>query len=298
MLNFRAEVAGLIPVLKVPLALDLAEFTQFLWINEVPHRVTEEEGVQTLWVSPTVSVDRIKQLFEFWQAGGKLSEVKVQQANAGQGSQFSASALASIPVVLILILLSVIASLMIGFGNSYQAMNWLSFSDFRLGDQQIQFTELQAVLERGELWRIWTPIFMHFSVLHILFNLLWVWVIGQRVERLQGSSRLLMLVAFSGALSNFAQFVVSGPLFGGMSGVVFALLAYTWLWDRIAVRPTFGFPPMLMNFMIFWLVLGYTGFFEVVGMGAIANTAHLAGLGAGLVFALLARALDSGHKPS
>jgi GlpG protein len=39
--------------------------------------------------------------------------------------------------------------------------------------------------------------------------------------------------------------------------------------------------------MLLWLVLGFAGVLEYVGVGAIANTAHLAGLVAGLIWALL-----------
>jgi GlpG protein len=111
------------------------------------------------------------------------------------------------------------------------------------------------------------------------------------VEPEQGSLPFLGLVLFSGVLSNLAQFVVSGPMFGGMSGVVFALLSYAWLWDRSGMQPRIGLPPALMGFMLLWLVLGFTGVLQGVGLGAIANTAHLAGLLAGLLWLLLVRFL-------
>jgi GlpG protein len=46
-----------------------------------------------------------------------------------------------------------------------------------------------------------------------------------------------------------------------------------------------------MGFMLLWLVLGFTGVLQGVGLGAIANTAHLAGLLAGLLWLLLVRFL-------
>jgi len=138
------------------------------------------------------------------------------------------------------------------------------------------------MLISGEIWRLVTPMFMHFSVLHILFNLLWVWIVGSRMEPVQGSVSLLGLVLFSALSSNLAQYLVSGPMFGGMSGVVFALLGYSWLWDKRGGQPRIGLPPALMGMMLFWLALGFTGVLEGVGLGAIANTAHLVGLLAGL----------------
>jgi len=99
-----------------------------------------------------------------------------------------------------------------------------------------------------------------------------------------GRSVLFGLVMVTGLLSNLAQFFISGPLFGGMSGVVFGLLAYAWLWDRRNPARAVGLPPALMGFMVLWLVLGYSGLLENVGLGAIANTAHLVGLLAGMAF--------------
>jgi GlpG protein len=80
-------------------------------------------------------------------------------------------------------------------------------------------------------------------------------------------------------------------MFGGMSGVVFALLSYAWLWDQSGMQPRIGLPSALMGFMLLWLVLGFTGVLQGVGLGAIANTAHLAGLLAGLLWLLLVRFL-------
>ena len=72
-----------------------------------------------------------------------------------------------------------------------------SFADFTLSSSQIEYHTLSTMLSSGELWRIWTPMFMHFSLLHILFNLLWVWMIGGAIERLQGTTHFILLVLFS-----------------------------------------------------------------------------------------------------
>jgi len=192
---------------------------------------------------------------------------------------------------LLLIGISIAISMLIGFGDNRDMMRSFSFSDFTLRGSQVFYQNLDGVMASGQWWRFLTPIFMHFSVMHIVFNLLWVWVIGTRIERQQGSVVLLLLVLISGIASNLAQFLISGPMFGGMSGVVFALIAYVWVWDRFSCRPGFGFPPALMGFMVVWLALGYAGVLEGLGMGAVANTAHLVGLLAGLLFLPLGRLL-------
>jgi len=267
------------PVLKVPLTRDLTGFTRFLWANEVPHRVTENENEQTLWVSPRVSAERIIELYGYWDQGGDLERIQVHARVAN--SELSISTLLRLPVTLILILLSAAATLLINFGADANWLGRLSFAPFDIRGNEIYYSDLSEILESGEYWRFITPIFMHFSLLHILFNLLWIWVVGRRIEQLQGGMSLLTLTVFSGVASNLAQYYVSGPLFGGMSGVVFAVLAYTWAWDRLR-RPIFFVPPALMGFMLVWLALGYSGALEFLGLGAIANTAHLIGLVSGL----------------
>lgn len=272
------------PVLQVPLSQDLSQFTRFLWAHEVPHRVTEDETSQTLWVSPRVSAERVAELYAYWEQGGDLERIEVQ--SGGQSRQFSAATLLRLPVTLSLILLSVLATFAINFGANADWLERLSFAPFDIRGSEIYYADFAELLSSGEYWRLVTPIFLHFSALHILFNLLWIWVIGRRIEQLQGAMTLVGLTLFSGVASNFAQYVVSGPLFGGMSGVVFAVLGYSWVWDRLH-RPIFFTPPALMGFMLFWLALGYSGALEFMGLGAIANTAHLIGLVAGLIWAAL-----------
>lgn len=277
----------MIAVLDVPIDEDLAEFTAFLWQHEVAHRVVEEGERQRLYVSPEFNPQHVQKLYAYWRGGGDLDQVEIK----AHGQSLSTVRWTRIPVTLSLIGLSALLSLLIGFGSNLDQMSLFSFTPFEVIGQQARWQGLGVMLSSGELWRLITPIFMHFSVLHILFNLLWVWIVGTRVEPEQGSLVLLGLVVFSGVVSNLAQFLISGPMFGGMSGVVFALLGYAWLWDKQALLPRIGLPPALMGFMLFWLVLGYTGVLEGVGFGAIANTAHLVGLLAGLLWLVLVRFL-------
>lgn len=270
------------PVLQVPLTEDLSEFTRFLWANEVPHRVTEDDQGQTLWVSQRVSGERITELYTFWQQGGELNRIAVQQGE--KANPFALSQLIGFPITLALLLISILATLAINFGANTDWLARLSFSPFDIQGNQVFYSDFSELLAAGQYWRLITPIFLHFSLLHILFNLLWIWVIGRHIERLHGATVFLSLVFVSGISSNIAQYLVSGPLFGGMSGVVFAVLGYAWLWDRLA-GPCFRLPPALMGFMLFWLALGFSGALEFMGLGAIANTAHLIGLLAGLLCA-------------
>lgn len=127
-----------------------------------------------------------------------------------------------------------------------------------------------------EPWRLFTPMLLHFSVLHIAFNLMWWLDLGGNVEKRQGSGRLLSVTLLVAAVSNTAQFLVTGPEFGGLSGVVYGLLGYVWVQGRL--RPASGLflPNNVLFIMLAWLLLCWTGL-----LGPVANHAHLAGLLAG-----------------
>lgn len=271
------------PVLSVPLSEDLGPFTALLWEHEIPHRVIEEEDKQILLVSSRIDPGKIRSLYQYWKDGGDLAAIEIRRPKVQ--SRFStAVSLARVRMTLALIGASVLLTLLISFGANDAWMARLTFTDFRIDGNALRYDSLLVMLSSGQWWRLITPIFLHFSLLHILFNLLWVWVVGQRIELVQGGKALLALVLFSGLASNFAQYLTSGPMFGGMSGAVFGLLAYTWIWDRMERRSRFGLPPALMGLMVLWLVLGYTGVLEGLGLGAIANTAHLVGMLAGLAW--------------
>lgn len=273
----------MIKVFEVPLSLDLKEFAEFLWLNEIPHRIVEDDQSQALWVPRHVNAERVRFIYEQWRNGADLMKIKVQRPLHQRMNPLD------FPLTISLIIISAVITFGIGFGSQHSLMHWLTITDFRFEGKSLIYTHLMESIRSFELWRFVTPVFMHFNMPHILFNVLWIWVIGRRIEQLQGAWVYLIVILWSAIVSNIAQFWMSGPMFGGLSGVVFAILAYTWLWDKQARVPFFGFPPTLMIFMVFWLILGYTGLLEAVGFGSIANTAHLAGLVAGLLAVPLVR---------
>ncbi len=133
----------------------------------------------------------------------------------------------------------------------------------------------------GEVWRLLTPIFLHFGLLHLLFNGLWIYQLGSAVETAESSTFLVQLVVAVGVLSNLAEFAFSGPNFGGLSGVVYGLFGYIWMQSR-RPRSAYFIDNGLVAFMLAWLVVCFTGW-----LGPIANFAHLGGLLVGMGWGLV-----------
>lgn len=139
---------------------------------------------------------------------------------------------------------------------------------------------------QGQWWRLITPAFLHFGVLHITFNLLWWWELAALVEKAQSSWRLLALTAVIILVSNAAQFLSYGTGFGGLSAVVYGLVGYLWLYPVADPSATFRLRGSIVAFLLGWLALGYTGIFDAI-FGKISNNGHLAGLLAGSALGLL-----------
>lgn len=145
-----------------------------------------------------------------------------------------------------------------------------------------QIQPFSIMANNHQWWRVLGPALLHFSVLHIAFNLLWWSSLGKQIEHTFGLSSLLMLFVFSAVVSNLAQLIISGPNFGGLSGVVYALVGCVWWLGWL--KPSWGIslPKPIIVFLLIWLVVGYLDILPV----DMANTAHMAGLICGCLFAV------------
>ena len=79
-----------------------------------------------------------------------------------------------------------------------------------------------------------------------------------------------------------------------MSGVVYGLLGYIWIRNRVSPRPILSLPGGLLGFMLIWLLAGMSGFMELLMGVNIANAAHAIGLISGMVLGGWAGAIDTG----
>ena len=183
--------------------------------------------------------------------------------------------------------LAVALTLLTNFGLN----NYLELFLFLKTDIGFQYSALEnTYLLNNEWWRLLTPTFLHFSITHLAFNCLWIYILGSKIEELDGKGVLLFVFVSSSILSNAGQFLWTQQiLFGGLSGGVYGLLGYCFIIELDGKKGRYGLPEALYLFMLIWLLIGFTGILSVFGFGNVANTAHLIGMIAGFIIGLITK---------
>lgn len=199
------------------------------------------------------------------------------------------------PVTILLIAVSVVVGFLTRFGEGggdEGLIPRLSFANYSIQGSYFEYYAAfgpKGDIRRGEVWRLMTPIFLHFGPIHLLFNMLGLHSVGSAIEIRLRSLRFGLLVLGLAVASNTAQYLWSGPTFGGMSGVVFGLFGYVWIKSRFDPAAGLYIDPRSVTMMLFFLVLCMTGL-----IGSIANAAHLVGLFGGVAAAYLPLLLRGG----
>ncbi|MGR5559397.1 rhomboid family intramembrane serine protease GlpG [Vibrio fortis] len=226
-----------------------------LWLIDAQHQVETEAELNRFLSEPNHK--------RYQAASWDVAETRKSQFHYHTPSFLSMIKAKAGPVTLSIMLLCVVIFALQQLGFNQQIFQMLHFP--ALDGQQWQ------------LWRWLSHAVLHFSVMHIAFNILWWWQLGGDIEKKLGGLKLMQIFAISSALSGAGQYWVEGANFGGLSGVVYALVGYLWVVSTKAPQLGLTIPRQIVGFMLIWLVLGYMQPFM-----AIANTAHLAGLIAGV----------------
>ncbi len=191
------------------------------------------------------------------------------------------------PVTMLLVVISVVVFILQMWpGIRVQVLDKLMFLSKQTAIMQIQpdsFADIRA----GQVWRLITPIFLHFNLIHLVFNMSMLISLGTIIEQRRNWRVMAMVVLITAVASNVGQVVYMMqserwyPSFGGMSGVVYGLFGYLWMKGRNEPEQGMILHPNNISIMLFWLVLCMTG-----ALGPIANAAHVVGLIAGVVLGL------------
>lgn len=203
-----------------------------------------------------------------WENGETASALP-STAFGGVFKQFFAQAGAFTLVVFILCWLIYLGA---QFGLARELYNPLTF-----------FNVLSIDLLTQEPWRLIGPAFLHFSLLHIAFNTMWWWQLGSAIEKLFGRWTIINLFLASAIFSNLGQFIETGPNFGGLSGVVYAVVGFAWFSGWLMPERGLSLSKPIVGFLLVWLLFGYIDMLPI----NMANTAHLVGLIVGCAAAFL-----------
>ena len=189
------------------------------------------------------------------------------------------------PTVFMLIGVCVLVALLTG--NNFDRTNYyfrlLQFKDPVSADAAASTESADNLrdIRRGEVWRIVTPVLVHGSALHLIFNMYWLYFLGGQFEHLRGSLRFLLFILGAAIISVQAQGILDSPFGGGMSGVNYAIFGFVWMRWQHAPEEGFQLGRLTILFMIAWF---FYCFFQ---SETIANAAHAFGFGFGIVLGYL-----------
>lgn len=275
---------------------EVRRFADYLLTQGIKTQVEEEAAGWSIWVYHEDHVARAREEYaayllnpqesrylESERAAEELRKAEVRRERAAGRNvidvrkTWQRPALAQCPITFSLIA----ACVAVAFATELQGWRNPVTAKLLIASPFEHWPEFREVAH-GEVWRLLTPIFLHFGIFHIVFNMLWLSSLGMTIERARGSLRFVLFVVFIGVTSNLAQYATAGPTFGGMSGVVYGLFGYILMKSRYEPEAGMHLPPNTTFWMIGWLVLCAAGV-----IGAVANAAHVMGLGVGMTLGSL-----------
>jgi GlpG protein len=131
-----------------------------------------------------------------------------------------------------------------------------------------------AEIRRGQLWRFATSVLPHLDILHLAFNLYWLWALGTTVERVYGHFRtvLVLLLFATGAGSLDFAFAQGGV---GLSGVGYGLFGFLYVLSQHDERFKESLDKRTINLFVGWFFLCILT--TAIHLLNVANVAHAAG---------------------
>jgi GlpG protein len=318
----------------LPTEADARRLAAWLVTQRIDAHAEEENSAWAVWVRDEDHLDEARAAFEHFQAspndrryeGAEKQAERIlreeheqrrkQQGNIvqmrGKWSSGPPGALGTprrCPLVLGLIGISVIVAVLTLFdkeprattsgdelSSGEQVRDALRFVSFEQLIKSRGSFDIWASIKRGQIWRLVTPIFIHFDIMHIVFNMLVLFNLGGQIENRKGTLYMLGLVLGMAVLSNVAQaleaswFNPGAINFGGMSGVGYGAFGYllikVWYDNSDGYYLSPGSIAILGGWFVLCLLRGVTGDNGPFSfMPPVANTAHTVGLLVGMAVA-------------
>lgn len=267
-------------VLQASLEINLSPITERLWQGNIPHRVIMNGNSQDLWVARPEDAEQVKLWVEEWKAGQLSAKPDAAEKTPWQVNlQASVIKASSFPVTVVMLIALIVIFTFQQFGLIVIG-DWLLQPHFWSGEKFDLFSFWD-----NDFYRWWSPAFVHLSLMHLLMNSFWWWVLGKEIETCDGHLSLISLTLILAIGAGFAQYLAVGPFFAGLSGVTYGLMG--WAWGRHNFKqtryqlPSWLFPFMMISMLVMILV-------DSAGMEMnIGHESHLAGAVIGVLLALL-----------
>ncbi|NLB65005.1 MAG: rhomboid family intramembrane serine protease [Lentisphaerae bacterium] len=288
------------PIGHLPTEDQAQTLVDYLYLHDIEAQVeTNRGGEQIIWVIEESQVDEARGLLSRFRSmpnAEEFSEARraaEARRKAEKKSEIEQNKRLPRPktavfrgnrggFTLFLLLASILVALLTRFGENSAWTGWFLIAGGNPFVTALQGVKLPEVAQ-GQIWRLFTPIFLHFTWWHLLFNLLWLQDLGQVLEARIGTARYAGAILLMALVSNLAQFFLGGPYFGGMSGVVYGLFGYLWVRNRLDPRFGVMISPLAGGMLMVFLAMGMFGL-----VGPTANAAHFSGLMAGAALGWLA----------
>ncbi|MEE1217219.1 MAG: rhomboid family intramembrane serine protease [Agathobacter sp.] len=142
------------------------------------------------------------------------------------------------------------------------------------------------VAENGQYWRLFTSMFMHFGLMHILNNMVMLGAVGRIVEIAMGHVRFLIAYIVAGICGGALSYVVmlhnnDYAVSAGASGAIFGMVGAL-VWIVIVNRGFYeGISRQQVIFMVILMI--YYG----VSTSGVDNWDHLGGLAGGFIISIV-----------
>jgi membrane associated rhomboid family serine protease len=143
--------------------------------------------------------------------------------------------------------------------------------------------------------------FLHGGIVHLLGNMLFLWIFGDNVEDAFGSALFLAFYLLSGLAASWAQIFLAPdstiPMVGASGAISGVLAGYLVMFGTNRVRVLLGgllmttVPAFVMigMWIVFQVINGIGSFAETMPTGGVAYGAHVGGFAAGLLLTFLLR---------
>lgn len=272
---------------------DAATLVDYLLTVDIAAKAEQAGEKWQLWILDEDQVQAAKQvLAEFAanpleakyqsaaQAAEKIRRAEREKVRAAKRNMINLSGAAAHsrgrrPVTMMLLAACAVVFAMTDFGNfdtKRGVMTKLMMSGFVSTDGRPVLPEFEA----GQFWRIFTPMLLHMSIMHFVFNMVWLVEFGTQIENRAGSVAFALIILATDLATNFSQFLWDGPTFGGMSGVNYGLFGFIWMKSYYEPWKGYLISQNTILLQVAWLFACMTGY-----LGSVANAGHVGGLAAG-----------------